>query len=175
MASHILVVYYSRTGHTQRLAERIAGALGADLEAISDRTRRGGVLGFLRSAYEAIRERQPEIAPPTHDPASYAMVIIGTPIWSNSLSSPIRSYLMRHRDALRSAAFFCTYGSSGGERTFARMAGLSGHSPASTLAVRGGELERSTAEVERFLAEVRAAAEIEQAPRTAQDEAPTFA
>lgn len=174
MASRILVVHYSRTGHTKLLAQQIAGALGADLEAITDRTNRGGVIGFLRSAYEAIRGRQPEIAPPAHDPAAYSMVIIGTPIWSGSMASPIRSYLARHRDALHAVAFFCTCSGSGGERAFDRMSRLCALAPASTLIVREAELERSTAavkrEVDRFVGEVRIAAELEPEPRAARVE-----
>jgi flavodoxin len=172
MASRILVVHYSRTGHTKQLAQQIAGALGADLEAISDRTHRSGAIGFLRSAYEAIRGRQPDIAPPAHDPAAYAMVVIGTPIWSGSMASPIRSYLARHRDALHAVAFFCTCGGSGGERAFDRMSRACGLPPASTLIVREAELARSTSavklEVDRFVAEARMAAEPE--PRAARAE-----
>src|SRR5262245_20444151 len=45
----VLVTYYSRSGHTRRLAERIAQVLGADLEPIVDQRPRAGLLGYLRS------------------------------------------------------------------------------------------------------------------------------
>ena len=52
--NHVLVVYFSRTGHTRVLAEGIARALGADLEEIRDRTDRTGLLGWLRSGAETV-------------------------------------------------------------------------------------------------------------------------
>lgn len=176
MASRILVVHFSRTGHTRQLAERIARALGADLEAIADRTPRGGMLGFVRSAYEAIRDRRPEIAPPLHDPAAYAMVVIGTPVWSRSASTPVLSYLERHREALRAIAFFCSSGSTGGEHAFERMARAAGRAPASTLAVLESELAEAPAGIRRFTAQVRSAAEAAPVPlRAPRGDGPKFA
>ncbi|HSJ99912.1 MAG TPA: flavodoxin [Kofleriaceae bacterium] len=178
MASRILVVHYSRTGNTRQLAERIARALGADLEAIADPTRRGGVLGFLRSAYEALRDRRPAIGPPVHDPAAYSMVVIGTPVWSRSASTPVLSYLERHREALGAVAFFCSCGSTGGEHAFERMARVVGRSPASTLTVRESELAGAAASIDRFVAAVRAAAAgagDSPAPRPTRDGGPKFA
>lgn len=175
MASRILVVYYSRTGHTKQLAQRIADAVGADIEAIADRTNRAGVLGYLRSTYEAVRERQADIAPPSHDPAAYPLVIIGTPIWAMSASSPVRSYLRRHRGALRSVAFFCSCGGSGGERAFAQMArDLGGAQPVTTLIVREADLEaaRGIAAIDRFVADVQTAEELRREPVTVVPPAP---
>ena len=51
MPDRTLVVYYTRTGTTQQLARWIAAAVDADLERIVDRSRRGGVLGYLRSSW----------------------------------------------------------------------------------------------------------------------------
>jgi flavodoxin len=176
MASRILVVYYSRTGNTRQLAEQIARALDADLEAIADPTRRGGVLGFLRSAYEAIRDRRPEIGPPVHDPAAYSMVVIGTPIWSRSASTPVLSYLERHREVLRAVAFFCSCGNTGGAHAFERMARVAGLSPASTLTVRESELAGAGASIDRFADAVRAAASGGvHAPRPTGNGRPKFA
>jgi flavodoxin len=175
MASRILVVHYSRTGHTRQLAEQIARSLGADLEAIADPTPRGGVLGFLRSAYEAIRDRRPEIGPPLHDPAAYAMVVIGTPVWSRSASTPVLSYLERHREALRAVAFFCSCGSTGGEHAFARMARVAGRAPVRTLTVRESELAESAAAIQRFIGQVRSTGEAVPSPRPTRGDGPKFA
>jgi len=155
MASRILVVYYSRSGHTKLLAQEIADAVGADLEAIADRTDRSGPLGYVRSLYEALREREADITSPALDPAAYSLVIVGTPIWAASPSSPVRSYLQRYRDALRSVAFFCTCGGSGGERAFAQMSRACGLQPTTTLIVRASELARATPAIDRFVADVQ--------------------
>lgn len=152
MSARVLVVYYSRTGTTKRVAGAIAAAAGADLEEISDRTKRTGLLGYLRSGYEAARRRQIPIGPAIRDPSTYDLVIVGTPVWDMSVSSPVRSYLHRHRAALRNVAFFCTCGGRGGARTFAEMSKICGAAPIATLVVRESEVSRSAEAIRRFVA-----------------------
>lgn len=157
MTPRTLVVYYSRSGHTKNVAERIASALGADLEAVVDRTQRSGVLGYLRSGFEAFFDRPVEIAPTMFSPASYDLVIIGTPIWNMSVSSPIRAYLLRHRGALPNVAWFCTCGSSRAERVFGQMERLCGKRATATLRLREGEIDDAAPAIERFVVQIRTA------------------
>jgi len=158
MAPHILVAYYSRTGNTKAIAEKIAAALGADLEPIIDHTRRSGPLGYLRSAFEALFHRPADIGPAVHQPAAYDLVIVGTPIWNASVASPVRSYLRRHHPAMPAVAFFCTCGGMGIARTFAQMAKVCGKQPAATLAVREIDMPDVAPAIERFVAEINQAA-----------------
>jgi len=117
-----LVVVYSRTGNTLSVAKRIADELQADLEVIEDKTNRRGILGFLRSGYEALRKKIPSIAKPKHDPGDYELVIIGTPIWVGRMSSPVRAYLLHFRGRFGKVAFFATSASGGHGKAFAEMA-----------------------------------------------------
>jgi flavodoxin len=154
MALRILVAYYSRTGHTRRVAEQIADALGADLEPITEAGSRSGVIGFLRSALQAVRGKRPPIHPSVHSPPSYDLVVVGTPIWSTAVAAPVRSYLHRHRLKPRAAAFFCTSGTDRGVRAFSQMAREVGREPVAKLAIREAELERAGPAIGRFVAEV---------------------
>ena len=128
-----LVVFYSRSGNTRALAQGIASVLGAETEEISDGIHRGGILGYLRSGTEASLSRCPRIARAVHDPASFDLVVIGTPVWRLSLSSPVRTYLTEHAAALPRVAFFCTMGGFGSKRVFRQMTALAGRSPVATL------------------------------------------
>ncbi|MEZ5605249.1 MAG: flavodoxin domain-containing protein [Burkholderiaceae bacterium] len=133
MANRILLAYSSRTGHTRKVAMDIASALDCDVEEIRDRVGRGGPLGYARSSLEAIARFDTLLAPTRHDPADYDLVVIGTPIWFWSLSSPVRTWVRRHRDDLRKVAFFCTCGSSGGQRALAEFEALCGEAVASLV------------------------------------------
>jgi len=84
--SKALVVYYSRTGTTRRLAEVLAKALQADIEPVIDTKKRSGTLGYLRSVVEALQKRGAPIEPMRTDPRSYDLVVIGTPVWAWSVS-----------------------------------------------------------------------------------------
>jgi len=44
-----LIVYFSRTGRTRKVAEALQEATGFDLEEIKEKAGRVGTLGFLKS------------------------------------------------------------------------------------------------------------------------------
>ena len=138
--TNALVVFYSRTGFTKQVAEALARELGADVEQLVDTRSRAGLLGYLRSGFEAALHKLTELKPLSKDPAAYALVVVGTPVWNGSVSSPVRTFLTHHKGKLKRVAFFCTYGGSGNERTFCQMAGACGQPPVATMAVRDREV-----------------------------------
>jgi len=92
-SSKTLVVFYSRSGTTRRIAQALSEALKCDLEEITESRPRTGFLGYMRSLLEARRKLPSIITPRKHDVSSYDLVVIGTPVWAWSLSSPVRAYL----------------------------------------------------------------------------------
>ncbi len=135
-----LVVFYSRTGFTKRVAEALAKELGAEVEQLVDTRSRAGLFGYLRSGFEGTLGRLTELKPLSKHPERYGLVVVGTPVWSASVSSPVRTFLAQHKATLNRVAFFCTYRGSGNERTFRQMAGVCGKAPVATMAVRDREL-----------------------------------
>jgi flavodoxin len=154
----ILVVYFSRGGNTRRVAEHLATDLGADLEEIVDKTSRSGVFGYQRSGFQAFFRRLAPIAPPAHDPDAYDLIVVGTPIWDMSLSSPVRSYLRRHRSVLPTVAFFCTCIGVGSERVFRQMTEESGREPVARLVLTEHDLAvpATPIAIARFAVQIRA-------------------
>jgi flavodoxin len=157
--ARILVIDYSRSGNTHKVAQAIAGACGADLEQIRDAKPRHGLWGWIRSGREAIRAIPGEIRSPRRDPADYDLVVLGSPVWASHVSSPMRAYLGERSGSLTRIALFVTEGGSGGPKALAEMSALAGRQPVATLEVRakelGGDL-RST--VENFVVRVLEAA-----------------
>lgn len=137
--SSILVVYYSRSGHTQKVAAKIAATLKADLQAIREPTDRQGWTGYLRSGIEVLREQAVEILPFSPKATDYDLVIVGTPVWMGHLSSPVRAFL-RQSATCRAFAFFCTMGGNSPGHTFDDMAACAGKPPSATLEVSEREL-----------------------------------
>jgi len=134
-ASKTLIVFYSRSGTTRRVAQALAEALQCCLEEITEPKPRTGFLGYLRSLLEARRKRPATIAPQKHDVSSYDLVVVGTPVWAWSVSSPVRTYLMATASQLPDAAFFCTLGGAGSESTFAQMTAIVGKQPRAVCAI----------------------------------------
>lgn len=152
----ILVVYYSRTGITKKVAERIASALGADKEEIIDKSNRSGVMGYLRSGKEAVKKILADIEPVKIDPSAYDLVIIGTPVWAATMSSPVRSYLTTQKGKIPRVAFFATQGGEGASRAIEQMAELAALPAKAGLAVMTKEVVRDDyqAKLEKFISEL---------------------
>lgn len=136
----ILIAYYSRDGHTKAVAQEIAKQLNADLEEIVDQKSRKGIVGWLLGGRDATRKLGTEIEPPKRDPAGYDQVAVGTPIWAWNMAPAVRTYLSQNKGKIKSAAFFCTQGGSGGQKTFGYMEELLGLKPRAVLELNAKEL-----------------------------------
>lgn len=124
-----LIVFYSRTGTTKKVADFLAEKLGTDLEEIKEEKSRGGVMGYLRSGREAMKKDIPKILGSAKNPAQYGLVLIGTPVWAGTMASPIRTYLEQNKDKFTKLAFFSTQGSAKEQKVFSEMAKVCGKEP----------------------------------------------
>lgn len=154
-----LVVYYSRTGITQEVAQRIAAGCACDVEPIRDTRPRDGVGGYLRSCYDALARKTPPIAPTARNPADYELVILGAPVWMGRLGAPMRSYLRAHAGRLPQVAAFCTMGGSGGDRALDEIAALCGKPLVARMALADREIkaERDRDKIGQFTRSAAAA------------------
>lgn len=91
----ILVVYYSSGKATAEAAEKIAAALGADLERID-------TLKAYPEDYEAMTAQgqkeveeglTPEIKPLEHDLKDYDTIVLGTPTWWYTMAPAVLTLL----------------------------------------------------------------------------------
>lgn len=161
--ARILVIDYSRSGNTHKVAQAIASACGADLEQIRDAKPRHGLWGWIRSGREAMRAIPGEIRPPRRDPADYDLVVLGSPVWAGHVSSPMRAYLGHRSGRLAQVALFVTEGGSGGPKAIAEMSALAGQQPVATLELRVKELDDLRSKVETFIGRVQEAASLPRA------------
>lgn len=154
----VLVAFYSRTGTTKEVAARIAAELAADQEEIVDQKNRQGVLGFIGGGKDATLKRLAKINDIQKPPEQYDVVVIGTPVWANTMAPAIRTYLTQQKDSLPRLAFFVTTGSSGIDRTFEHMAELSGKPPLATLGLRQRDVQQGdfTKSLREFIGKITA-------------------
>lgn len=153
----ILVAFYSRTGVTRRVAQHLASRLHADMLAIRDVRSREDMLGYVRSALEAMHGTLPQIAKLTLDPRDYDLVVLGSPVWGGHLSSPMRTFLHDSGRELHRIAIFCTMGESGAANAFEDVRELTGHAPEATCALTDREVVRNDylAAADAFAAKLR--------------------
>ena len=136
-----LVIYYSLTGNTKKVAEAIANKLEADINRIDDRPSRHGLFGIMHAAYKVMFSRPAKIRFPNTDPYRYELLILGAPVWIMKLAPPMRSYILKEKARFNKVAFFCTDGSSGASNVFKNMQSLCAKQPVATLEVTEAELK----------------------------------
>ena len=114
----ILVVYFSASGETKRVATNLAAELNADIEEIvpipkynaSDLNWRNP---NSRSSLEMAKENcRPEIAKTHFNPSDYDVLMIGFPIWWDIEPKCIDSYLDNFSSAKTLIIPFATSGGS---------------------------------------------------------------
>jgi flavodoxin len=130
-----LVVFYSRTGNTRRVAQEIMTMLHCDGEELRDEVKRTGFVGYMRSGRQAMKKEPVQLNDLTKNLKDYDLVIVGTPIWAFTMSAPIRTFLEQNKESLPEIAFFTTSGSSPGDKTFDLMQEVVGKVPKATMSV----------------------------------------
>lgn len=116
----ILIAYYSRTGTTKAVAERLAQQLGADVDEIVDLQERLGPVNYMRAARAAKGLKTTEIQY-EKNPEDYDVIVIGTPIWWNNLPPAPRTYLSSFDLRRKKVAFFITSQSEERENVFSQL------------------------------------------------------
>jgi len=153
-----LVVFYTRTGTTKKAAEAIAKVLGADIEELSDGKDRKGLFGWLSAGKDASQKTMEKLNGLDHDPAGYDLVIVGTPVWNFTVSSPVRTFLVNYKDRFRKVAFFFT-GGGGSSNTgvFPAMVSACEKDSIATLPLRANEVVKGeiAGKINEFVAELR--------------------
>ena len=152
----ILVVYYSSTGNTRKIAEEVAYALECDIEEIIDMD---DISGDEIKHYETddISQKPTTIKETKNDPSNFDLLIIGTPIWNTTMSAPIKTYITQNQGRFNKVAFFCTAMGIYFDGTFMAMKELSGETPIATLGVRAREIVNETykSKIKEFIKKIQ--------------------
>ena len=135
-----LIVFYSRTGTTKKLAREIENLLECDIEEIIDTKKRTGFLGYLLAGRDALQGRLTEIQELEKNPVYYELVIIGTPVWVNTMSSATRTFITQEKEHFRRVAFFASSGSGKSEQVFGHLEDICGKKPVAVLSLRTKEV-----------------------------------
>jgi len=159
-AKKILVVYYSRTGNTKKVAEEAARILGADVEALIDKKDRSGVGGYVGAGKDATQKKLADIEPVKTDASKYDLVVIGTPVWGWNMTPAVRTYIANNKAVLKQIAVFTTAGGTKPDKIVAAIEELAGKKALAFEGFFQGEIkDKNSAKYEdklhAFLAKLR--------------------
>lgn len=130
-----LVVYYSRTNITKKVAESIAQKLDCDIEEVKSKVNYNGKIGYARGIKDAIAAKIVDLEDLKYDPADYDLVILGAPVWASKSANPLISYIDKNSGKFNNIKVFATAGSSGFESTFQQISKYAGTEAVKTLAI----------------------------------------
>lgn len=115
-----IVLYCSRTGNTERMAQTISTVLGCDMIEIVPETPYeddyNAMLDRAGAELAAIEQGDyPAVATSVENFDTYDIVFVGYPIWYGHMATPMQAFLHEHADLLdgKRIALFASSGSSG--------------------------------------------------------------
>lgn len=151
-----LVLYYSQTGATQRVAEEIGKQLGADVVALELEQPYDGT--FEQTIERCQKEKADGVLPTLKkldlNMDEYDVVFLGFPVWFGTYATPIAALLKDQTFEGKKLVPFCTFGSGGlQECTEHLRKALPKAEVADGYGIRNARLEAVEKEVERFLVE----------------------
>lgn len=86
------VVYFTRTGTSRRIAEKIAVKLSCELIEITDNMKWKGVIGFIRGGYYSVTDK-PIDYHLKGNVTEYDDIIAVAPMWAGKPAPTMRSFL----------------------------------------------------------------------------------
>jgi len=152
----VLLVYYTRTGNTKKVARAIWENLRCDTEELEDQANRKGFLGYLSAGRDAMMKNKTHLHPVTKDPSLYDLVIVGTPVWAWNMTPAVRTYLTQYRDEIKEGAFFTVSEVTGPERIVREMESILGKKALAWTGFTGKEIADGSYlnKAKEFLAEI---------------------
>ena len=86
------VLFFTRTGNSKRIAEKLADKLSCQIIEVTDNMNWNGILGFIKGGYYASRDKvvviktNPELV-------DYDELIVVSPLWAGKLAPDIKELL----------------------------------------------------------------------------------
>ena len=141
-----LIVYYSRTDITKKVAEDIREKLECDIERIMPKVNYNTKIGYARGIKDAIGEKIVDLEDLTYDPTDYDEVILGVPVWASKAANPLISYIDKNNGKFKDIKIFVTAGSSGFESTIKQIEKRIGLKASKTMTLKTIDVKKDAYE-----------------------------
>ncbi|MEI6100295.1 MAG: hypothetical protein WCP73_00525 [Eubacteriales bacterium] len=124
------VLYFTRSGNSKRIAQKIAEKAGCGLSQITDDKNWSGLFGFLRGGSYAARQKttNPVITPEAHL-SDFGRVVIVGPVWAGNVVPAIYSLLLNEKENLQKVCLVLNSGGGETESAFKHLESKIGSIP----------------------------------------------
>lgn len=118
------IVYYSMSGNTKYVADKIAERTEADIiriepvKAYPDK----GAVKFIWGGKSAVMGEKPALQPYEFSVENYDGIILGTPVWAGNFAPPIRTFIEENPDIReKKLAVFTCFSGGGADKAIEKM------------------------------------------------------
>ena len=152
-----LILYYSQTGATEKVAQELQKMVGGELEAIELEQPYTGT--YAETIERVGKEREsgnlPELKPLKADLSKYDVIYLGYPIWFGTYALPIASLVKEYDFEGKKIVTFCTFGSGGLEPAVEdlKKALPKAEIAEASFGIRNARVAATVKELHRFLVE----------------------
>lgn len=149
------VIYYSNSGTTKRIAERIAERFSADVTAVEPAKAYGGYLSAVaRVGREKLTKKGAGLRTRPGDFSGYDLIFVGFPVWYGTMPSFLQKYLQESTIGDAAVVPFVTAGANGEKSSLEAVQRFCANTDADHYLFKTG---KRGPEVEQWLEEVAAA------------------
>ena len=118
----VLIAYYSYSGNTKAVAEKIQKLTGGDMFEIKP------VKAYPANYNDVValaqQEKAKDVRPELVDNGNvenYDIIFVGTPVWWYTMAGPVKTYLSKNNFDGKVIMPFCTHGGGGESATYTDM------------------------------------------------------
>ena len=118
------IVYYSMSGNTKYVADKIAERIEADIiridpvKAYPDK----GAKKFIWGGKSAVMGEKPALLPYELNVEKYDRIILGTPVWASNFVPPIRTFIKENPNIHgKKLAVFTCFSGGGADKAIEKM------------------------------------------------------
>ncbi len=149
-----IVLYYSQTGTTEKVAEQIASLLGVDAVSFDVKQPYSGTYEetIQRCLDEMDNDYVPDLARLSVDINDYDVVFLGYPVWFSTYARPVMALLENVDFEGMTIVPFCTFGSGGLESSVSQLrAACPEANVTDGFGIRVARMDKANDEVKQFL------------------------
>lgn len=142
---NILIVYYSRSGNSRKIAYELKDLLNCHIDEIKDLKNRKGIGGFIKGGRDALKENITSINYENNLSHKYSKLILCGPIWAANISPALRTYILSNKKKFPKEIFYVSvYGGSGEEKYHEKMEEIFKGSITKLCTIKNKEIKTET-------------------------------
>lgn len=121
----VAIIYYTMTGNTEYVANKISQNINADLIKIVPKKEypNSGFKKFFWGGKSAVMGDTPPLEEYTFNVDNYDTIIFGTPVWASTFTPPIKTFIKENKDKLnnKNIAVYVTYSGGGADKAIEKL------------------------------------------------------